>query len=180
MSAAPLRGDRIVQASWAGTALFSLTAGLAAAVRAAAPVALAVALVLFAAGAVCYVVAFAEAVGRSRVDDVSVGALFFLMGGVASRSVAVHLLCSTCAQVAVAVATAAVRVNSSLAFGILAPVYGLSLVALWAARHGTFPPRPPRPSHPARREGPTRSQRAARTEGSARPARTARSARRRP
>ena len=89
-------------------------------------------------------VAFPRAVGRSRVDDVSVSGLFFLMGGVAPRAVTVHLWASFCAEVTAAVATAAARVNSSLAFGILAPVYGLSLMALWGARHGTFPPRPAR------------------------------------
>jgi len=144
VSPADRQGDRIVLASWAGTALFALTAGLAAAVRAAAPVALVVALLLFVAGTTCYVVAFPRAVGRSRVDDVSVSGLFFLMGGVAPRAVTVHLWASFCAEVTAAVATAAARVNSSLAFGILAPVYGLSLMALWGARHGTFPPRPAR------------------------------------
>jgi hypothetical protein len=41
----------------------------------------------------------------------------------------------------VAVATAAARPFSSLAFGILAPMFGLALLALWGAVHGRFPPR---------------------------------------
>jgi hypothetical protein len=150
VSTADRRGDRIVLASWAGTALFALTAGLAAAVRAAAPLALAVALLLFVAGTACYAVALVGAVGRSRADDISVSGLFFLMGGVAPRPVTLHVWASFCTEVTAAVATAAVRVNSSLAFGILAPVYGLSLMALWGARHGTFPPRPARRARAAR------------------------------
>ena len=42
-------------------------------------------------------------------------------------------------QVVAAVATAAVRPFTSLAFGVLAPMCGLGLIALWAGRHGTFP-----------------------------------------
>lgn len=141
MSSTGRSGDRIVRASWAGTAVFALSAGLAAAARAAAPAALAVALLLFVTGTLCYGAAFVRAVGRSRVDDISVSGLFFLMGGAAPRPVAAQLLGSCSVEVVTAVATAAVRINSSLAFGILAPIYGLSLVALWGARHGTYPPR---------------------------------------
>jgi hypothetical protein len=44
-------------------------------------------------------------------------------------------------QVAVAVATAAARPFSELAFGVLVPLFGMALLALWSARHGTFPRR---------------------------------------
>jgi len=44
--------------------------------------------------------------------------------------------------VVAAFATAAARPNSSLAFGILAPLWGQGLAGLWGARHGAFPPRP--------------------------------------
>ncbi|MGH9282335.1 MAG: hypothetical protein ACRD0S_05305, partial [Acidimicrobiales bacterium] len=46
----------------------------------------------------------------------------------------------------VALVAAGVRPNSSLAFGVLAPLWGQGLAALWAARHGTFPPRTPPPA----------------------------------
>jgi hypothetical protein len=51
--------------------------------------------------------------------------------------------------VVVAVATAAVRPFTPLAFGILVPLYGLGLAGVWAAAFGTFGPR----RHP----GPRRS-----------------------
>ena len=44
-------------------------------------------------------------------------------------------------QVVVALATAAIRPFTGLAFGILVPTYGLGLVGLWGARRGAFPPR---------------------------------------
>ena len=62
-----------------------------------------------------------------------------------------RLLGSFAVEVAVALATAGARPFTSLAFGLLVPVYGLGLAGLWAARYGTFGPRqstPPR--RPAR------------------------------
>ena len=43
----------------------------------------------------------------------------------------------------VALGAAIARPYSSLAAGTLTPLYGLALCGLWAARYGTFPPRPP-------------------------------------
>jgi hypothetical protein len=61
------------------------------------------------------------------------------------------------AQVVVAVATAAARPFTTLAFGVLVPVFGVGLNGLWAARHGRFPPRPvpEPPSPPTPRHRPT-------------------------
>jgi hypothetical protein len=141
------RGERIVRASWLGTALFGATAALAAVVPAsvvpAADVAaLLVALALFVAGTVAFFAAYFRAVSRSRTERIGVLALFFLEGQVAPKEVRRLLLGSFGVQVAVAVATAAARPNTSLAFGILVPVYGLALAGLWGARHGTFAARP--------------------------------------
>ena len=66
--------------------------------------------------------------------------LFFLDHS-APKPVRRSLLGSLAVEIAVAVAGAALHPNTSLAFGILAPVYGLSLAGLWGARHGTFPKR---------------------------------------
>ena len=123
----------IVKASWAGTGAFTVTA-VAAAIS---PdtfevVALAVALILFAVGTVVFLVAFVHAVGRSREVDIGIGGLYFLAGS-APRTVQVHLL--------VAFATASARPFTSLAFGMLVPLYGLGLCGLWGAYHGAFPPR---------------------------------------
>ncbi len=141
MKSAPPAGRRVLQAAVGGTAVFATTAVVAAVTASADVAALGVALAMFALGSAAFVAAYAAAVARSRTDDIALAALFFLSGS-ASRRVRVVLLGSLGAQVLVAFATAAARPNSSLAFGILAPVYGLGLAALWAARHGRFPPRP--------------------------------------
>ena len=138
----------IVKASAVGTAAFTVSALAGAAVgggplRAAAFV---VAVALFAAGCVAFVAAYTQAVTRSREVAIGIGELFFLSGGVAAAAPGVKraLLWSLVVQVAVALGTAIARPYTSLAAGTLAPVYGLGLCGLWAARYGAFPPRPPK------------------------------------
>lgn len=145
-------GDDIVRASLAGTAGFALSAGLAAARPAAAPAALAVAGVLFVGGVVAFAGALVRAAARSRTEQLHLSGVFLLDG--APPRARRLLLGSLALEVAVAFATAAARPNTSLAFGILAPVWGQGLAGLWGARHGRFPARPaptvPTP-RPARR-----------------------------
>lgn len=135
------QGEGIVRASWIGTAAFGTTSALGAVVSALDVVALLVALAMFAAGTVAFFLAYARAVARSRTDQVGTMSLFFLEGRVAPTPVRRLLLGSFLVEVLVAGAVAAVRPNTSLAFGILAPVYGLALAGLWGARHGAFPQR---------------------------------------
>lgn len=144
------RGGRIVRASWAGTAAFAATSVLAAFVRPASVVALVVALVLLAAGVVAFAAAYVSAVRRSRTHQIGVWGLFFLEGS-APPGLRRRLLGSAAVEAMVAVATAAARPNTSLAFGILVPVYGLGLSGLWGARHGRFPPRAAPPAERSRR-----------------------------
>lgn len=138
----PWPGRRIVQASWAGSLIFLATAGLATAVAPADLAALIVALAMFAAGSAAFTAAFVLAVRRSRTEEIVVPSLFFLQGS-APTPVRRLLFGSLAAEVVGAFVTAGIRPNTSLAFGILAPMYGLGLIGLWAARHGTFPRRPP-------------------------------------
>ena len=145
-------GGTIVRAAVVGTVAFAATATLAANVASADVVALAVALGLFLAGSMAFVGAYVAAVGRSRREEIDLAGLFFLSGS-APRRVRRILLACLAAQVVAAFATAAVRPNTSLAFGVLAPVYGLGLQALWAARHGSFTAR--RPPSDRRRPGST-------------------------
>ncbi len=128
----------IIKASWIGTAIFAITA-IAAAIDpdVFAGVALAVALVLFLVGCVIFFVAFAFAVARSREVEIGIGGLYFLAGS-APRAVQLHLLGSLGTEVVIVFATASVRPFTSLAFGLLVPVYGLGLCGLWGARYGTF------------------------------------------
>ena len=133
-----MKGEAIVRASWIGTAAFGATSGVAAVLKAFDVVALVVALALFVAGTVAFVAAYARAVSRSRTEQIGVLALFFLEGQVAPTPVRRLLLGSFLVEVLVAVGLAAARPNTSLAFGILVPVYGLSLAGLWGARYGSF------------------------------------------
>ena len=93
--------------------------------------------ILFAAGTIAFLWAYGKAIERSRDQDVSV-VMIYAMSGVAPKDVRrkFHLL--TLVQSVVAISTAAIRPFSPQAFGILAPMLGLGLAGLWAARHGTF------------------------------------------
>jgi hypothetical protein len=98
-------------------------------------------LALFVAGCVAFLWAYAVAVGRSRYEALTMGGVFFLGGDVAPPAVTRTLRLLLAVQVVVAVAAAAVRPFTPLAFSVLAPMLGLGLMALWGARHGRFPPR---------------------------------------
>jgi hypothetical protein len=135
-------GDLLVRANNVSTAVFTGAAGLAAAlpdtfVRGFVPVSL----VLFAVGCAAFTWAFAVGIGRSRFELVDLGGLFFLGGGVAPARVRRAFQLALAVQVVVAVAAAVARPFTPVAFGVLAPTLGVGLMALWGARHGTFPPR---------------------------------------
>jgi len=134
-------GLLIIRVSWASSAIFA-TSAISAAISPGVlrwP-ALVVALSMFAIGCVVFLWAFAVAVGRSRTDAIGIGGLFFLAGS-APRRVQFALMGSLLAQVVVAIATASVRIFTTLAFGSLAPMMGLAMAGLWAAKFGTFGPR---------------------------------------
>ena len=130
-------GRGIVIASWAGDALFVVTAIPATVgVDALDDVAIATALALFAVSLVIWTWAFGVAVVRSaHGDDVVVGSMFFTVGGAPAR-VRWHLFGALGVSVAVAAGTAAAE-----PFGVLVPMLPLGLIGLWAAKHGTFPAR---------------------------------------
>jgi len=132
-----------VRASWWGTAVFTVVAVLAVvATDAVGVVAAVVDLVLFAAGCAAFVWTLLRAADRSRAEELSVAGLWLLSGS-APAGVRRALLGALAVQVVVALAAAAARPFTPLAFGILVPVYGLGLAGLWAAAFGTFGPRGP-------------------------------------
>jgi hypothetical protein len=133
--------DRVVRADIWATAVFAAVSVGAAIWSGLLWPAVVVDVVLFVAGCVVFLYAFLRGVGRSRDEAVTLAGLFFLAERVAPRPVARALRSMLAAQVVVAVATAAARPFSSLAFGILTPMFGLSMLALWGAVHGRFPPR---------------------------------------
>lgn len=134
----------MIRASWIGTAALAITAIGDVITPAFKVPAFLVAVAMFAVGTGLFIAALVVAAGRSREHEIGMGGLFFLQGS-APRSVQVQLLGSLAVEVVVALATAGAKPYTSLAFGILAPVYGLGIAGLWAARHGTFAPRVIRP-----------------------------------
>lgn len=139
--AAARPGTRIITVSRVGTAVFTVTAVLAVVDRDRfGVVAVAVDLALFFVGCVVFLWAFAIAVGRSRTDAIGIGGLYFL-AGTAPKRVQRALMVPFGAQIVVALVTAGLRPFTSLAFGVLVPMFGLAQAGLWGARYGTFGPR---------------------------------------
>ena len=138
----PVAGAGVRRASWGGTAVFVVTA-VAAAIAPATfdPSAMAVAVLLFAGGCGVFLWAFLVAAARSRTEQLELAQLWFLTGPPTPAPVRRSLLGALAVQVVVGLATASVRPYTSLAAGVLVPMWGLALCGLWAARHGTFPPR---------------------------------------
>jgi len=134
----------IIVASWASVGATAVAATLdAAGVGPAHGATTALSLTLFLLSLVAWAYAFGLAVVRStRGDDIGVGNLFFLVGS-APRAERRHLMGALAASVAVALV--AMFANP---YVVLVPMLPLGLAGAWAARHGTFPPRPARP--PAR------------------------------
>ena len=150
------RGDVIVMANAIGTAAFTVTALTAAIVFSAAAqwVGAITAMSLFAVGVFTFLWAFYNAAQRSRVEQLSVMQLFFLVGAPTPSRIRRTMNVLLIVQVGIGLGTALARPNSpdgtpgsSLAVGILVPMFGLGLNGLWAAFHGDFPPleRPARP-----------------------------------
>lgn len=140
-------GDVIVRADIGGTAVFAVTSIAAAVVftEGIQWVAAVVAISLFFVGIAAFLWSFWNAVQRSRGEQVAVTQLYLLMGGVAPRRVRRSMMLLLAVQTIVGLATALARPDSSdgspgtsLALGVLVPVFGLGLNGLWAAFHGTF------------------------------------------
>jgi hypothetical protein len=141
--AAPPPGRLIVRAGWAANVVFAGTAIPAAITSddAIVAVGIVVALLLFFLAIVAYIYAFAVGVSRSaRGDNVAVANLFFLQGS-APRTIQRDFLWMFLACVAVTAGTIAWE-----PFGVLVPMLPIGLAGVWAARYGTFPPRPPTPA----------------------------------
>ncbi len=140
---APSLGAGLVNVTFAGTGLLVGTSAAAAALPDTFGLVHAVlACVLFAVGTGGLLWAYALGVSRSRTDAVTLVGLFFLGGGAAPPEVRRPFRIALGVEVLVVVAAAAVRPYSEVAFGILAPMFALGLMATWGGRHGSFPPRP--------------------------------------
>jgi hypothetical protein len=143
-------GARIIAADLAGTAVFVVTAVLAAVLFTTALqwVGAITALALFAAGVFCFLWSYIQAVQRSRTDEISVTSLYLLAGPPTPTDVKRPMLGLLAVQIVTAAATTFARLEgpdgepgSSLAVGFLVPMFGFGLNGLWAAYHSSFPPR---------------------------------------
>jgi len=139
-------GERIVRTNLVGTAAFTLSAVLAAALftdafRVGGVV---IALTLFGIGIFGFIWSYITAVQRSRTDNIAVAQLYFLTSGSTPTRVKRLMMAALTLQVVVALATAiarsttAGRSGSTLAFGILVPMFGLGLNGLWCSKYGSF------------------------------------------
>lgn len=149
-------GDVIILANAIGTFAFAITAVTAAIVftTAAQWVGAITAMSLFTVGVFAFLWSFWNVVQRSREELVGVTQVYLLVGPPTPGRVRVRMLGLLAVQIVVALVTALSRTEtadgragSSLALGVLVPMFGLGLNGLWAAYHATFPPIP---EHPAR------------------------------
>jgi len=156
--AAAVSSRRIVVADAVGTGLFVVTAVLAAAIFTTAFqwIGAVCALALFVVGVFTFLWSYFHAVNRSRTDEIGVAQLYLLTGPPTPREIRRPMLALLGVQIATALATTFARLDgpdgkpgSSLAVGFLVAMFGLGLNGLWAAFHGTFPPRRRREATPA-------------------------------
>jgi hypothetical protein len=132
-------GRGLLVADAAGTvALLAVTiASALSEATAVAAAGLVVATVLFVGGCATFAVGFLRALGRSREEEIDLAGLFYLTGS-APADVRKAFLRIWFAQMAVAVAAIVV---SRPPFAVMAPVWGVGLITLWASRFATFGPR---------------------------------------
>lgn len=100
-----------------------------------------VSVTLFVLGCTAFIAGFVAGIGRSRTEQVDMAGLFLLIG-TAPRSTRRFLLGLLAVQVVVACTAAALRPFTESAFGVLAPMFGLGLMALWGGHNGSFLPKP--------------------------------------
>ena len=138
----------IVLADVVGTFAFAITATYAAVVfsTAAQWVGAITAMALFAVGIFVFLWSFWTAVQRSREEQIGVMQMYLLLGEPTPSRVRRIMLAMLVAQIAVAFITAFARSESddgspgtSLAVGILVPMFGLGLNGLWCCVPRRFP-----------------------------------------
>jgi hypothetical protein len=102
---------------------------------------------LFAVGVFAFLWSFWNVVQRSRDEQIAVTQVYLLLGSPTPARVRLRMLGLLAVQVLVAFGTALGRSKdldgspgTSLAVGVLVPMFGIGLNGLWSAYHGTFPP----------------------------------------
>lgn len=143
-------GEIIVIADAIGTVAFVVTAVTAAVVFSTASqwVGAITAMALFAVGVFAFIWSFFNAVQRSREEQISVTEIYLLLGAPTPARVRRIMLSLLVVQIVVGLVTAIARSKAedgspgtSLAVGVLVPMFGIGLNGLWCAFHGVFAPR---------------------------------------
>ncbi|HJR24125.1 MAG TPA: hypothetical protein VJ804_01520 [Acidimicrobiales bacterium] len=96
---------------------------------------------LFVVGTGAMLWGYALGVSRSRTLVVTLPGLFFLSGGAAPPDTRRRFQIALAVQVVAVVVAALIRPDTEVTFGVLAPVFGLGLMAMWGGRFGSFPAR---------------------------------------
>ena len=144
-------GNVIVMADVIGTIAFTITAVTAAVVFSTPSqwVGAITAMALFAIGVFAFIWSFWNAVQRSRDEQIAVTQVYLLLGSPTPPRVRRIMLSMLLIQTVVGLTTAIARSEAedgspgtSLAVGVLVPMFGIGLNGLWCAFHGVFPPRP--------------------------------------
>lgn len=139
--------DAIVQVNLALTAVFAVTASLAAVIFSTTWqwIGAITAMVLFTVGVAAFLWSYWNAVQRSRTEEIAVTQLYLLMGDAIPAPVRRVMNLTLLTQFVIATATTFARPNgpdgnpgSSLAVGFLVPMLGFGLNGLWAVYHGNF------------------------------------------
>ncbi len=139
----PEPGGGLVNATFLGTgALVATSAAAAVAPNAFGAVHAVLSIGLFVVGTGALLWAYALGVSRSRTELVTVPGLFFLAGEVAPQATRRAMRIATAVEVVAVVVAASIRPYSEVAFGVLAPMYGLGMMGVWGGRYGEFPARP--------------------------------------
>lgn len=138
----------LVRINIIGTGLFVVSATLATLVFTSVfrTLGVVVALALFTVGVASFIWGYFTAVQQSRYSQISVASLFLLTGEVANRKVRWLMNGCLVVQGSCGLLTALARTStdgrpgSTLAFGVLVPLFGVGLNGLWASRYGSFSP----------------------------------------
>ena len=162
MNERPQQSMALVRADVIGSAVFALSVGVGVGFRDERPVQIAfgvVSMVLFAVGAAGCLWAYVSALDRSRTDEIGVANLYLLTGPTAPTPIKRTMIVALVVQVVLALTGAIVGASglsgnqvNALAFGILVPMFGLAMNALWAVRHGQFGPRLDKSVQPSNRK----------------------------
>ncbi|WP_426572554.1 hypothetical protein [Aquihabitans sp. McL0605] len=93
---------------------------------------------LFIGGCIGFGIGFFRAVGRSRTEQIDMAGLFYLTDSAPKETQRVFMGLWF-AQIAIAAVS--IAVSRPFPFEVMAPLWGIGIIAWWASSYATFPPR---------------------------------------